>query len=248
MTLSLILPVYNEEENIKKGNLNKILSYLRKKYFSWEVIIVDDGSDDKTTLLIEKEIKNKKGVILVKKPHQGKAYSLIAGIKKAKGDWLAFSDFDLATPINELDKLLSFTNQFDIIIGSRNNERKGAPLIRKIMAKGFMILRDFFINLEGLKDTQCGFKVFKREAALKIINHLKVFKTEKIVKGPSVSAGFDLEFLYLAKKFGYRIKEVPVIWHYAETRRVNFIKDSLETLRDILRIKILDLRGIYKSE
>lgn len=245
MILSLILPVYNEEENIKKGNLNKILNYLRKKDFSWEVIIVDDGSDDKTTLLIEKEIKNKKGVILVKKPHQGKAYSLIAGIKKAKGDWLAFSDFDLATPISELDKLLAYIKEYDIIIGSRNSERKGAPLIRKIMAKGFMILRDFFINLEGLKDTQCGFKVFKREAALKIINHLKVFKTEKIVKGPSVSAGFDLEFLYLAKKFGYRIKEVPVIWYYAETRRVNFIKDSLETLRDIIKIKKFELLKRY---
>lgn len=245
MILSLILPVYNEEENIKKGNLNKILSYLRKKDFSWEVIIVDDGSDDKTSFLIEKEIKNKRGIILVKKPHQGKAYSLIAGIKKAKGDWLAFSDFDLATPIGELDKLLAYIKEYDVIIGSRNSERKGAPLIRKIMAKGFMILRDFFINLEGLKDTQCGFKVFKREAALKIINHLKVFKTEKIVKGPSVSAGFDLEFLYLAKKFGYRIKEVPVIWYYAETRRVNFIKDSLETLRDIIKIKKFELLKRY---
>lgn len=246
MKLSLILPTYNEEENIKKGVLDRVLLYLKNKDFSWEVIIVDDGSDDKTKKLIkDKYLKPDKKLRLIEKPHQGKAYSIIEGIKNAKGDIVAFSDFDLATPIEEMDKLLEFIDKYDIVIGSRNNVRKGAPLIRKIMAKGFIFIRDLFINLNGIRDTQCGFKIFKKETAMKIINSLKVFKVEKRVKGPSVSAGFDLEFLYLAKKMGCQIKEVPVLWHYAETRRVNFFKDSIETMIDILKIKFNELLGKY---
>ncbi len=247
MKLSLIFPVYNEEENIKKGNLDKVLSYLKSKDFSWEILVIDDGSSDNTAQLVEKKyIKRSKNIRLIKKPHQGKAFTLIWGIKEAKGELIAFSDFDLATPIEELDKLLLGVEEgYDIVIGSRDSQRKGAPLLRKIMAKGFMILRDIFINLDGLRDTQCGFKIFKREVVLRIINNLRVFKTEKIVKGPSVSAGFDLEFLYLAKKMAYRIKEIPVEWHYAETRRVNFFKDSFEALGDILKIKIFEIFNKY---
>lgn len=247
MKLSLILPAYNEEENIKKGNLDKILKYLKTKKFSWEVIVVDDGSIDKTTLLIEKYLKTNKNLRLLKNSHQGKAFSLILGIKKSKGDLIAFSDFDLATPITELDKLILAINEgFDIVIGSRNSQREGAPIIRKIMAKSFMLIRDVFINLNGLRDTQCGFKIFKKEVGLRIINNLKVFQKERVVKGPSVSAGFDLEFLYLAKKMAYQIKEIPVRWRYAETRRVNFFKDSLETIRDIIKIKIFELFNKYR--
>jgi glycosyltransferase involved in cell wall biosynthesis len=247
MKLSLIFPAYNEEENIRKGNLDKVLSYLKLKKFDWEIIVVDDGSTDKTALLIEQKYLKNKNIRLIKKSHQGKAFTLIWGIKEAKGDLIGFSDFDLATPIEELDKLLlAIDDGFDIVIGSRNNQRKGAPMLRKIMAAGFMILRDIFINLEGLGDTQCGFKIFKKEVVLRIINNLRVFKTEKIVKGPSVSAGFDLEFLYLAKKMAYQIKEVPVEWIYAETRRVNFFKDSLETLKDILKIKTFELFNKYR--
>lgn len=246
MKLSLVLPTYNEEENIKKGVLDRVFSYFKNKDFSWEVIIVDDGSDDQTKKLLEdKYLKQNIKLRLIEKTHQGKAYSIIEGIKKAKGDIVAFSDFDLATPIEEVDKLLEFIDKFDIVIGSRNNVRKGAPLIRKIMAKGFIFIRDLFINLNGIRDTQCGFKLFKKDVAIKIINALRVFKVEKRVKGPSVSAGFDLEFLYLAKKMGFQIKEVPVLWHYAETRRVNFFKDSIETMIDILKIKFNELLGKY---
>ncbi len=246
MKLSLILPAYNEEENIKKGTLDKVFSYFKNKDFSWEIIVVDDGSDDQTKNLIEdKYLKVNNKLRLIEKPHQGKAISVIEGIKKAEGDIIAFSDFDLATPITEMNKLLSFIDKYDIVIGSRNNIRKGAPLIRKIMAKGFILIRDLFINLGGIRDTQCGFKIFKKKAAMRIVENLKVFKVGKMIDGPSVSAGFDLEFLYLAKKMGYQIKEVPVLWHYAETRRVNFLKDSIETLIDILKIKFNEVLGKY---
>jgi len=246
MKLSLILPVYNEEENIKKGVLDRVLLYLKNKKFGWEVIIVDDGSTDQTKKIIKnKYLKKKLGIRLIERNHQGKAYSIIEGIKKSQGEFVAFSDFDLATPIEEMDKLWKFIDKYDIVVGSRDNVRKGAPLIRQIMAKGFILIRDLFLDLGGIRDTQCGFKIFKKVTAKKIIDNLKVFNTGRRVKGPSVTAGFDLEFLYLAKKMGYQIKEVPVLWHYAETRRVNFLKDSFETLFDILKIKLNELFGKY---
>ncbi len=237
MNLSLIIPAFNEEENIKKGTIDKVLNYFKKKKIVFEVVVVDDGSTDNTVKLIEKKYRNEKNLRILKKNHQGKAFSVIAGIKNAKYDLVAFSDFDLATPIEDMDKLLNYIKEADIVIGSRSTSREGAPLIRKIMAKGFIIIRDLLINLDGIVDTQCGFKVFKKAAALKIIDNLKIFKIGREVSGPSVSAGFDLEFLYTAKKLKFKIKEAPVTWHHAETKRVNFVKDSFETLIDMIRIK-----------
>ncbi len=154
---------------------------------------------------------------------------------------------DLATPIEEVDKLIKeATKGSQIIIGSRNNQRQGAPLLRKLMAVGFIYLRNFLIGLKGIKDTQCGFKMFERKTALFIINQLHVFHSKRKVKRSSVSAGFDLEFLFLATKLGYKIKEIPVIWRHVETKNVNFIKDSLETLKDLIKIKYFDLIGLYK--
>lgn len=248
MNFSLIIPAYNEEVNIKKGSLDKILNFLKTKKFDWEVIIVDDGSFDRTVKLIENNyLKKNQKIKLLKNPHYGKAFSIISGIKIAAGEIVGFSDFDLATPINELDKLFcEIKKGFDIVIGSRNTKREGAPFIRKLMASGFILIRDLLIDLGGIKDTQCGFKIFKKEVALKIIKNLRVFRKSKLLKGPSVSASFDIEFLYLARKMGYKIKEVPVEWHYAETKRVNFLKDSVETLRDIVKIKIFELLNRYK--
>jgi dolichyl-phosphate beta-glucosyltransferase len=112
------------------------------------------------------------------------------------------------------------------------------------MAVGFIYIRNFLIGLKGINDTQCGFKLFEKEAALTIIKHLKVFNNEKIISGSSVSAGFDLEFLYLASKY-YCVKEVPVTWRHVETKNVNFIKDSIETLFDIAKIKYNEITKKY---
>jgi len=247
-TISLIVPCYNEELNIQKGVLDKIGNYVHHVPAIIEVIISDDGSTDSTKELIKKEYLAEYPLFrLMENEHKGKAQTLISAILSAKGDYVLFTDIDLATPIEEVGKMIAEIEKgTDIIIGSRNNTRKGAPLTRKIMAIGFIYIRNFIIGLNKIKDTQCGFKAFRTEAAKKIINSLVVFKNTQGVEGSSVSAGFDLEFLFLATKMGFSITEIPVVWKHVETKNVNFITDTLETLQDILRIKYYDITGTYK--
>jgi hypothetical protein len=125
---------------------------------------------------------------------------------------------------------MPFTQKgFDVVIGSRKNNRKGAPLTRKIMAKSMMILRSSIVGLPEISDTQCGFKLFEKNTAKKIFEKVReVHNGFKNIKGSSVTAGFDIEILYIAKSLGYKIKEVPVEWLYVETRRVSPIKDSVD--------------------
>lgn len=247
MKISLIIPCYNEEVNIQKGVLDKIGNYTAHDARFYEVLIVDDGSSDSSkTAIKNKYLKTFPKFHLIQNSHQGKAFAVLTGIKQAKGDYVIFSDIDLATPIDEVEKLIAKSKEGgQIVIGSRNNSREGAPLFRKIMAKGFIIIRNTIIGLKNIKDTQCGFKLFERQAALKIIEKLQVFHDKRIAKDSSVSAGFDLEFLFLSQKLGYKIIEVPVVWRHVETKNVNFIRDTIETLVDIFKIKLLDLQGKY---
>lgn len=247
LTISLVVPCYNEETNIQKGVLDKIGNFTKNLSEFTEVLIVDDGSTDKSTEIVKRDYINRFPKFrLIENPHQGKAYAVIKGIQEAKGDFVLFTDIDLATPIEEAEKLIAeIRNGFTIVIGSRNMSRKGAPLPRKILAVGFIYIRNFFIGLKNIKDTQCGFKAFERKLALNIIQHLHVFKKKKTIKGSSVSAGFDLEFLFLAAKSNAKIKEIPVTWKHVETKNVNFIKDAVETIKDILLIKYYDITQKY---
>lgn len=249
MNISLIIPCYNEEVNIQKGVLDKIGNFTREDSRFSEVLIVDDGSTDASKKIIkEKYLPQFPKFKLIENPHQGKAFAIIAGIKEAKSDYVMFSDIDLATPLEESEKLIKTAQKrYQIIIGSRNSKRTGAPFLRQLMAIGFIMIRNFLIGLGNIKDTQCGFKLFEKKAALKIINNLKVFHDKRKAYGSSVSAGFDLEFLFLASRLKYKIKEVPVKWRHVETKNVNFLKDSLETLNDILKIKCFELTGKYDS-
>lgn len=247
LKITLIIPCYNEEANIQKGVLDKIGNFTKDDPRFVEVIISDDGSTDKTKKIIkEKYLSLFPKFKLLENPHQGKGYAIISAIKKTQGDWVMFSDIDLATPIEEAEKLIKEMDHYQIIIGSRNSVRQGAPLTRRIMAKGFIFIRNLAIGLKNIKDTQCGFKLFKKDVAEKIIEKMILFGKKRKTKGSSVTAGFDLEFLFLASKLGFKIKEVPVIWRHVETKNVNFIKDSLETLKDILRIKYAEIMGRYK--
>ncbi len=247
MSISLIIPCYNEEANIQKGVLDKIGNFTRNDDRFVEVLIVDDGSDDHSKLIIKQEyLAEFSKFKLIENNHQGKAFAIISGIKEAKGNFVMFSDIDLATPIEESEKLIAaINNRYDIVIGSRSSRRAGAPILRKIMSVGFIVIRDLIIGLKGLRDTQNGFKLFNHEVALKIIDKIKVFHEKRKAEGSSVTAGFDLEFLFIALKLGYKIKEIPVSWLHVETKNVNFIRDSVETLKDIVKIKYYDLLHKY---
>jgi len=245
--LSVVIPAYNEATNIRLGALDKVSLFLEKQPYNWEVLVINDGSGDETLELLTKFTKNNQGFKVIDNPHQGKAASVITGVLAATGNLVLFCDLDQATPIQELDKLLPwFAKGFDVVIGSRNSRREGAPVLRLIMARGFMMLRTIFLGLKGITDTQCGFKAFKREVAQDIFGKLKLYGTRHQVSGSMVTAGFDIEMLYLANKLGFRIKEVPVEWHYVETRRVNPLTDSWQGFTDILNIRMNEMKGKYK--
>jgi len=242
--LSVIIPAYNEAKNIDKGVLNAVSEYLEKQIYSWEVLLVDDGSTDSTLDALYRYEQKHKNVRVLLEPHRGKGGTVIAGMLKAKGEIVLFTDLDQATPLPEIEKFLpNFKEGYDIVIGSRSG-RKGAPLVRKLMAWGFSLLRTIILRLP-YKDTQCGFKAFKKEAAQKIFSKMKIYN-DKVVAGAAVTAGFDLELLYIARKLGLKVKEVEVTWLHQETEKINPIKDSLDALTDLLRVRINALMGKYK--
>lgn len=246
LLLSVVIPAYNEETNIRLGALDKVVRYLETVSYLWEVILVNDGSSDATKFLLEGFVQQNKGFRLKNNPHQGKAYTVASGLLEAKAKIALFSDLDQATPIQEVEKLLPwFWRGYDVVIGSRSSRREGAPLLRLIMSRGFMLLRSIVLGLHGIEDTQCGFKAFRKEAILNILSQLKLYGRVKTVSGSTVSAGFDIEVLFLAKKLGYKIKEVPVEWHFVETRRVNPLRDSWQGLRDIILIRINAWKALY---
>ncbi len=243
--LSIVIPAYNEGKNIKRGVLQDINDYLSKQEYSWEVLIVDDGSNDKTAALAESFAKKHIGFSVLKEPHRGKGGTVIAGMLAVQGEFALFMDMDQATPISEIEKFLpKFKNGYNVVIGSRSG-RKGAPLIRKLMAYGFALLRTLILRLP-FKDTQCGFKAFRKESAQEIFKRLQVFNKNTPNASASVTAGFDLEVLYIARKLGLKIAEVEVEWHHQQTERINPVKDSWEGLRDLLRVRLNALMGRYK--
>lgn len=245
--LSIIIPSYNEMANLQKGVLEKIAHYLQKQKYSYEVLVVDDGSIDGSIKFVEDFISDHENFELIKNSHMGKAGAVSTGMLKAKGEYRLFTDMDQATPIEEIDKLLPYVKDFPIVIGSRNSHRKGAPFTRLIMANGMIILRSFLIGIKGIKDTQCGFKLFEKEAARKLFSKVTdIHNGFKEISGSSVTAGFDVELILLAQKMNFKIKEVPVTWFYVETRRVSPIKDSIEGVLSLLNIKINSFKGRYK--
>lgn len=245
--LSVVIPCYNEERNLRLGALENVSSYLHKQKYSWEVILVNDGSSDSSKNFLLDFIKDHPGFLMFNKKHQGKAAAVTYGILKSKGKYLLFTDLDQATPINQIIKLLPlFSKGYQVVIGSRNKTRQGAPFLRRAMALGFIILRNLILNLQ-IQDTQCGFKAFTKTAADDIFSHLRVFDLKRSASGSTVTAGFDIELLYVSKLLGYKIAEVPVDWFYQETRNVNPLKDSVESLFDLVRIKINSLIGKYQQ-
>jgi glycosyltransferase involved in cell wall biosynthesis len=244
--LSVIIPCYNEESNIRLGALENVAHFLKKKDYSYEVVIVDDGSTDESKNLIREFLMDHENFRLVTNKHLGKAGTVIEGVYQAKGEFVLFSDLDQATPIQMIDKLLPyFEKGYDLVIGSRKGRRKGAPLTRRLMALGFMSIRNMILNL-GIDDTQCGFKAFTATSAKRIFSRLQIYKQSHLAVGSTVTAGFDVELLFVAKTLGYKIAEVPVEWHYQDTRRVSPLKDSWEGFLDLIKIRYNQMNGHYR--
>jgi len=250
--LSVIIPCYNEEENLKRGVLFSVYKYLQKKDFLWEVIVSDDGSTDASRQLVKSQIRYWRRFKLLENPHGGKPSALWYGIKKAKGEYVLFTDMDQSTPIDQLDKLLPFVGEnVGAVIGSRGLLRKNFPLYRRVGSIVFMAVRKLFI-LPEIDDTQCGFKLFRKDVVLKGFPILEFFRRERKVKGWSVTS-WDVELLHIVKKMGYKIEEVPVEWEDIDVSKskggsfARYVRESKEMLTQILRVKLNDLRGFYKD-
>ena len=246
IALSVVIPSYNEMVNLRKGVLDKIEHYLTHRDYSWEVIIVDDGSDDGSAEFVENYAKDEPRFRLVKNNHSGKAGAVTAGMLEAKGEIRLFTDMDQATPIEEIENLLPYFDQgYDVVIGSRS-ERKGSPWTRKIMSQSMIGLRKLLVGLYSINDTQCGFKMFSARSTDKLFGKISDLHAGfSKIQGSNVTAGFDVEILLIASRMKFKIKEVPVEWLYVETRRVNPIVDSIKGVADLFKIFTNKFFGKY---
>ena len=248
--LSVVIPAYNEEKNLEKGVLAQVRNYLEDQKIEYEVIVVDDGSSDNSVELIKKYISSFKNFHLIQNEHRGKAMTILTGMDKSSGEIVLFTDMDQATPINQLEKFMpKFSAKggpgsgWDIVIGSRTG-RKGAPIVRRLAAVGFSFLRTIILGLP-FKDTQCGFKAFSKASINTILPKIKSEWGTLHFSGGAVNAGFDVELLYIAKKYRFRIAEVAVEWNYVDTERVQVVKDAAAAIYDMFRIRFNDLIGKY---
>lgn len=237
--LSIIIPAYNEEKRLL-STLDKIRAYLFNQGFPYEIIIVDDGSTDGTLQMVRNfGCSDNHVVILANERNRGKGYSVRKGMLSGRGEYIFFTDADLSTPIEEIEKCLPYlTNGYDVVIGSRSMHGSyitiRQPWYREKMGKTF----NFIVNrvlLKGIVDTQCGFKGFKKEV-------VKTVFSRCTVDGFS----FDVEALYLSRKFNFKIKEIPIRWENSALSKVNPIRHSLQMFRDIFRIKMKDFKGRYR--
>lgn len=229
--MSIILPAYNEENRLGP-TLTRIGEYLDTKNWAAEIIVVDDGSKDRTVDLVKEWMKKDVRIKLVRNPeNKGKGFSVRNGMSRATGRYRLFSDSDLSTPIEELDKLLSYIGgRVDITIGSRSIEGSDVQVkqvfYRVLMGKIFNLIVRILFHTK-MRDTQCGFKLFTREAAEDVFPKAVVNRF-----------GFDVEVLFLAEKLGYKVQEVPVVWINSEESKVSAVRDSIDMFIDLFRIRM----------
>ena len=243
--LSLIIPAYNEEKLIG-DSLTKVTAYLETMEYSYEVILVDDGSRDSTVEIASAWSKGDtaaglKGEVRVLENvrNRGKGFSVRKGFLEARGEFALFSDADLSTPVEDSAKLLAYAKEgFDVAIGSRALKESQIelhqPWWRELMGKSFNAIVQL-LAIKGIKDTQCGFKCFSKKA------YHEVFSRQTID-----GFGFDVEALFIAKKHGFKIIEVPVKWENRIESRVNPILHPIQMFFELLLIRFRDIMGAYK--
>lgn len=228
--ISVIVPVYNESKRLH--HLRTIADYLKGFKKSTELIVVNDGSTDNTQEKL-KELKKTFDFRLISyRTNKGKGHAVKIGMLRAVGNFRLFCDVDLSTPIEEINELSKYLDKYDVVIGTRKITAAKVLVeqspIRKWLGKGFTLLSQIILNV-WISDFTCGFKFFSREAAEKIFSKSLVFRW-----------GFDSEIMFLAKKYGFSIKEVPVTWINDTQTRVKFPRDIFVSLRELLTIRFND--------
>jgi glycosyltransferase involved in cell wall biosynthesis len=247
--LSIVIPAYNEEKRIEPS-LEAVRRFLESQNYQAEVIVVDDGSSDGTARAVSEKIPSYREAghelrVLTNKPNRGKGYSVQRGLTDSKGEIVIFSDADFSSPITEAPKLIDpiVEGRADVTLGSRALNRNligvHQPRMRELGGMVFNLCMRTITGLK-LKDTQCGFKAFRRKAAL------PVFALQRIER-----FGFDAEVLYIARKQGNRLLEVPVVWNHCEggelQSKMNYIRDSVNMFADLIRIRLNDWKGRYRN-
>ncbi len=237
--LSIIIPAYNEESHITLC-AQTVLSFFENRSESIEVLIVDDGSDDGTLEVIRK-LSQTNAVVhaLTNGKNRGKGFTVRHGVLESKGEVVLFTDVDLSTPIQEYDRLRKHLDQgYDIAFGSRalaKSELKiRQPWYRVMLGRlANRAIQAVVPALKGIKDTQCGFKLFKGDVARKI------FPLQRNERW-----GFDFEILHIARKHGFKVVEVPVEWSHSGDSRIR-MSDYPKTLLELLKVRINESRGYY---
>lgn len=228
--ISIVIPAKDEEKRLP-AFLEQVVAYCLNDPLSYEIIVVDDGSMDKTSEVAREFQKQfPQFSILSLKPNQGKGFAVKEGFLIAKGDIVLFLDADGSTAPEEIRKNLHYFDEgFDIVVGSRVLKEKGtsvqARVHRKTVGGFFNILRRIILMGE-IRDTQCGFKMFKKETIEPLFSQMKI-----------TGFGFDMEILYLAMQKGYKIKETPVNWKHVTGSKVGIFKDSPQMLMNMFQIR-----------
>lgn len=237
---SIVIPAYNESARLG-ATLEKVAAYIAQNNLDAEVLVVNDGSRDNTAEIIRNFAACNPAIRLLENPgNRGKGYSVRNGMLNARGRILLFSDADLSSPIEEFSKLLEALNDgADIVIGSRwvnpKLQTQRQPLHRQLFGRVFNLLLRTTLGLQ-FHDTQCGFKAFKRRAAE------AVFPQQRIERW-----GFDPEILFLARKMGFVVREVPVVWGHSGGARINPVLDGARMFGEMLRVRWYDVSGKYNA-
>jgi dolichyl-phosphate beta-glucosyltransferase len=239
-TYTIVIPAYNESVRLA-ASLEKVLAYVHAQNWNAEVIVVNDGSRDNTAEIVRTCAAKDPTLRLIENPgNRGKGYSVRNGMLHAKGEIVIFSDADLSSPIEEAVKLLqALDDGADVAIGSRwlrtETQTQRQPLYRQLFGRIFNVLLRLTLGL-NFKDTQCGFKAFKQPAVHAI------FPLQKIERW-----GFDPEILFLARKLGFKVKEVPVVWGHSGGTRINPLVDGSRMFLEMLRIRWYSIAGKYNG-
>ena len=234
--LSLVIPAYNEESRLP-ATLILVSEALQLRGEPYEVLVVVNGSTDRTEDVVKAASERDPNIRLLVTPLPGKGRAVRIGVSEARGDRIAFADADLSTPIDEVIGLTEqLDDQYQVVIASREGtgaRRVGEPYLRHLMGRVFNLLVQT-LAVRGIQDTQCGFKAFTRTCARDVFGRQHI-----------VGFGFDVEVLFVARKLGYGIKEIPVTWEYAASSRVDPLRDTVRMFRDVVRVRLYDLRGEY---